>query len=350
MEIMGVFISDSEKELNSMSAKYYSQKKVSKQWAMLTLIILIGLLLNGCAGFAKPKTYTIGVINLAPTLEDTINGFKEGMTELGYIEGENVNYIYAGPAGSIDKLDGLAQELVNAKVDLIFSISTPATQAAQRATASNNIPVVFGILTDPVGAGVVTSLAQPGGNITGVTFGPQEAQRLVWLTKIAPDVKRVYIIYNSNDNSAKLAFGAASETAEKLGLEIVSREARNPDEIVAALTEFPEDVDALYLLPDSQTEAKLADILAVANSHHLPTSVANVDVVADGPLYSYAMKQAPTGKQAARLADQILQGIKPADLPVETTEFFLAINLKTAQAIGITIPDNILSQADTIYR
>jgi putative ABC transport system substrate-binding protein len=345
----GRIYSESEKELNAMSAKYYSQRKINKQWSMLTLVILVSLLLSGCAGFAKPKTYKIGVINLAPTLEDTLVGFKEGMTELGYIEGENLEYIYAGPAGSIDKLDGFAQELVNAKVDLIFSITTPATQAAQRATASNNIPVVFGVLTDPVGAGVVANLKQPGGNITGVTFGPQEAQRFAWLTKIVPSVKRVYIIYNSNDNSAKLAFGTATETAEKLGLEIVSREATNPDEIAAALTEIPEDVDALYLLPDSQTEAKLADILAAANSRHLPTSVANVDVVADGPLYSYAMKLAPAGKQAARLADQILKGIEPADLPVETTEFFLAINLKTAQAIGITIPESILSQADTIY-
>jgi len=333
-----------------MSTKKNFNDKLQKEWGVLTWVVIMAMVLSGCGGFAKSKTYTIGVINLAPTLEDTFTGFKEGMTELVYTEGANVNYIYAGTAGSIDKLDGLAQELVNAKVDLIFSISTPATQAAQKATASNNIPVVFGVVTDPLGASVVASLAQPGGNITGVTFGPQEAQRLEWLTKISPDVKQVYIIYNSNDNSAKLALKIATETAAKLGLEIIPREARDPNEIAAALTDFPEAADAIYLLPDSQTEAKLADILAVANARHLPTSVANSTRVKDGPLYSYAMELVPTGQQAARLADQILKGIKPADLPVETTEFFLAINLKTAQAIGLTIPDNILSQADTIYR
>lgn len=319
-------------------------------WSLYTSVIIIAILLSGCSGIRAKKTYTIGVINLAPTLEAAFTGFKQGMTELGYIEGENVTYVYAGPIGSIEKLDGAAQELVNAKVDLIFSVSTPATLAAKKVTASNNIPVVFGVLTDPLGAGVVNSLAQPGGNITGVTFGPQEVQRLEWLTKITPDVKQVYIIYNSNDNSAKLALKTATETAAALGLEIIAREARDPNEITAALTDFPDDVDAIYLLPDSQTEAKLADILAVANTHRLPTSVANVDRVEAGPLYSYAMKLGPTGQQAARLADQILKGIKPADLPVETTEFFLAINLKTAQAIGLTIPDSILSQADTIYR
>ncbi len=333
-----------------MAGHNRAQNKTKKGWTILVGVVVLSLLLAACGGPAKPQTYTIGVVNLAPTLEDTITGFKQGMTELGYIEGENVTYIYAGPAGSIDELDGKAQDLVKAKVDLIFSISTPAAQAAKKATADNNIPVVFGILTDPVGAGVVTSLAQPGGNITGVTFGPQEVRRLEWLTRIAPAVKRVYIIYNSNDTSAKLALKTVNDNAANLGLEIVSREARNPDEIAAALSDFPENIDALYLLPDSQTEAKLADILAVATARRLPTSVANVDRVKDGPLYSYAMKQLPVGRQAARLADQILKGTTPADLPVETTEFFLAINLKTAQAIGLTVPDDILSQADTIFR
>jgi putative ABC transport system substrate-binding protein len=333
-----------------MSGHNHAQNKTKKGWTILVGVIVFSLLLMACGGPAKPKTYTIGVINLAPTLEDAFTGFKQGMADLGYIEGENVTYIYPGPTGTIDKLDGVAQDLVKAQVDLIYSITTPATQAAQKATASNNIPVVFGVLTDPVGAGVVTSLTQPGGNITGVTFGPQEAQRLEWLTKIAPAVKRVYIIYNPNDSSAKLALATATATAARLGLEIISREASNPDEVTAALTNFPENIDALYLLPDSQTEAQLADILVVANARHLPTSVANVGAVENGPLYSYAMKREPTGRQAARLADQILKGMKPADLPVETTEFFLAVNLKTAQAIGLTIPDDILSQADTIYR
>ena len=325
--------------------------KPQNGWVLLAcFIVLTCLLLSGCGNSAKPKTYTIGVINLAPTLEDTFTGFKEGMTGLGYIEGVNVTYVYPGPAGGLDRLDEIAQDLVNTKVDLIFSITTPATQAAQRATASNNIPVVFGILTDPVGAGVVASLTQPGGNITGVTFGPQEVQRFAWLPKIAPNVKQVYIIYNPDDNSATLAFQTVTDTADKLGLEIIAREARTPEEIDTALADIPEDVDALYLLPDSQTEAKLADILVVAEARHLPTSVANVDRVADGPLYSYAMKLKPTGAQAARIASQILKGIQPADLPVETTEFFLAINLKTAQALDLTISDSILRQADTIFR
>jgi putative ABC transport system substrate-binding protein len=313
------------------------------------LILAVGLLLGGCAA-AKPKTYTIGVILFAPTLEESYTGFKAGMADLGYVEGKNVTYVYGGPTDSIDKLDGVAQDLVKQKVDLILSISTPATLAAKKATADNQIPVVFVPLTDPVGAGVVTSLTQPGGNITGVTFGLQEVRRLEWLPKLVPDVKRVFVIYNPNEGNAKLALKMVSDTAPGLGLEIVTREAPTPDDVTAALADLPDDIDALYLLPDSQTETKWAEILAAANARNLPTSVANVGRVKDGALYTFAMKLDLGGRQAAALADQILKGVKPADLPVEMTEFFLALNLQEAQTIGLTIPDDILSQADTIFR
>jgi putative ABC transport system substrate-binding protein len=316
----------------------------------LGLFVIIGMLLWGCTGAAKPKTYTIGVILYAPPLEGAFTGFKQGMTDLGYVEGGNLTYIYAGPTDSIDKLDGVAQDLVKANVDLILSISTPATQAAKKATAGTNIPVVFVPLMDPVGAGIVPSLTQPGGNITGVTFGLQEVRRLEWLQKLVPDVKRVFIIYNPNEGNAKLALAKVNETAPGLGLEIILCEAPTPDDVTAALANLPDDIDALYLLPDSQTESKWAEILAAANARNLPTSVANVGRVTDGALYTYAMKLDLGGIQAAGLADQILQGVKPADLPVEMTEVFLAINLQEAQVIGIDIPDDILSQADTIIR
>lgn len=320
------------------------------RWMILAGVVILGLLLASCNGLKKPKSHTIGVILYAPTLEMTWMGFKQSMADLGYIEGENVTFIYSGPIATIDQLAGVAEDLVKAQVDLILAISTPAAQAAKEATAGTGIPVVFVPLTDPVGAGLVASLTEPGGNMTGVTFGIQEARRLEWLTRIAPDVKHVYIIHNPDDNSVNLAMKTVVAAAANLGLEIIAREARTPDEIATALADLPEEADALYLLPDVKTEASLMDILAVANARGLPTSVANVERVQNGALFTFAFKQDRAGKQAARLADQILKGIKPADLPVETTEFFLAINLKTAQTIGLTLPGDILSQADTIYR
>ncbi len=170
-----------------------SQNSARHRWPTLTCATtLITSLLTAC--FAPPlQNYTIGVINTVPDLDATLEGFKEGMTELGYVEGENVTYLYEGATVDMDELDSVAQGLAAANVDLILSITTPATQAAQRATADNNIPVVFVPVTDPVGAGLVDSLKSPGGNITGVTFGIQEGRRLEWLIQVAPAIEQVSV-------------------------------------------------------------------------------------------------------------------------------------------------------------
>ncbi len=316
---------------------------------LFVLFIIIGLLLAACGG--DQKTYTIGVVNLSPLQEGTLEGFKEGMTELGYIEGENVTYLYEGATGDMDKLDSVAQGLVEANVDLILSITTPATQAAQRATAGTDIPVVFVPVTDPVGAGIVDSLRQPGGNITGVTFGIQEGRRLEWLVQIVPTIEEIYIPYNPEDRSAVLALEAVSEVAPKLGVELIARETSTPEEVAAAFENIPEDADAIFFLPDSVVNARIGDWLETAIELELPTSGPNPAAVEAGHLTAYGIDLTASARQeAARLADQILRGIKPADLPVETAEFYLAINLKTAEAIGLDISDEILIQADTIIR
>jgi putative ABC transport system substrate-binding protein len=324
-----------------------SQDRTRNRWTMPAWVIAFVLLLLACGGGQTQETFTIGVINLAPGLDDVVEGFKEGMTELGYIEGENIAYIYEGATDRIDKLDSVAQGLVAADVDLILSVTTPATQAAQRATADTDIPVVFVPVTDPVGAGLVDSLRQPGGNITGVTFGVQEARRLEWLIQVAPTIEQIYIPYNPEDRSAVLALEMVREAAAALDVELITREARNDEEVMAAIENIPEEADAIFLLPDSLLGGRANKFVEL----QLPTSAANPNDLTDhGVLTSYGIEQMSAGKQAARLADQILQGIKPADLPVETAEFYLAINLKTAEAIGLDIPDEILLQADIIIR
>ncbi len=307
------------------------------------LFILTGLLLTACG----PKTYTIGIINLAPDLESTVAGFKEGMTGLGYIEGENITYIYDGPVDGIEKLDAVAQGLVEGDVDLILSLTTPATQAAQRATADTDIPVVFVPVNDPVGAGIVDSLKHPGGNITGVTFGVQEARRLEWLMQVVPAIEQIYIPYNPEDRSAVLALETVSAAAKKLGVELIPREARNTEEITAAIENIPEEADAIFILPDGLVTARFADFVEL----QLPTSGPNPGLLESaGALTSYGIEQVSSGKQAARLVDQIFRGVKPADLPVELGTFYSAINLRTAEAIGLDIPDSILRRADIIIR
>jgi putative tryptophan/tyrosine transport system substrate-binding protein len=316
----------------------------------VNLLVISGLLLTGCGGAPKTKTYIIGVVNPSLNQEDTVKGFKEGMTELGYVEGKNITYIYDGPV-SADKLDAVAQGLVQAKVDLILAITTSATKAAQKATAGTDIAVVFIPVTDPVGAGVVASLTKPGGNITGVTPATQEGKRLEWLLQVAPTIKQIYIVYNPEDQSPVLALKTVNETAAKLGVELITREVSTTEEAMVAFKNIPREADAIFFLPDSMVNARGADPYKLATEFGLPTSGPNVATVNDGALTAYGVDLTIAARQqAARLASQILRGTKPADLPVETTQLFSAINLKTAQAIGLDIPDDILRQANIIIR
>jgi putative tryptophan/tyrosine transport system substrate-binding protein len=318
--------------------------------AIIDWVVLLSLLLiTGCTD--RPKTYTVGIVNTVPDLEATITGFKEGMTRLGYIEGENITYRYAGPTVHMDELDSVAQDLVEKDVDLILSITTRVTKAVKKATAGSGLPVVFVPVTDPVGAGIVNSLRHPGGNITGVTFGSQEGRRLAWLVQIAPEIKKLYVPYDPGDQSALVTLRMAREVAAKINVELMTRETRNPEEVADAIKNIPAQADAVYLLPDSLISAHLPDLVMAATGLKLPVSGANIDVVKNHKvLTSFGCDVILMGKQAARLADQIFRGVKPSDLPVESAEYSLAINLKVAKTIGLDIPDEILRLANIIVR
>ena len=212
-----------------MMSKGCFQSRISYGWKVFLWLVALCLPLTACIRPSAPKTYTIGVINVVPDLDDTLGGFKDGMTELGYIEGENITYLYEGATSDLDKLDSVAQGLVEADVDLILSITTPATQAAQRATVGTDTPVVFVPVTDPVGAGLVDSLRYPGGNITGVTFGAQEGRRLEWLMQVVPAIDQIYVPYNPRDRSAVLALETVSEAAAILDVELITREVSTPE-------------------------------------------------------------------------------------------------------------------------
>jgi putative ABC transport system substrate-binding protein len=315
---------------------------------LLPIIVGFVLLLTGCQ--EETQTYTIGVINLAPQLEPVLDGFKEGMTELGYAPAQ-LTYIYAGPAPNIEALDDQIQALLAADVNLILAISTPATQAAYRATLDTDIPVVFGPVTDPIDAGVVTELSQPGGNVTGVALGTlSEGQRLQWLLRLVPDAERIYVPYNADDASANASVTAALAAATNAGVELVLHEVGTADEITVAINEIPDDVQAIFLAQDSLVAARIDDFAAAAIAHQLPLCTPTDGQVERGALVSYSFRLEALGKQMARLGDQILSGTVPADLPVETAEFFLTINMQTAVAIHLDISKEVLRAADKLIR
>ncbi|MFH1153051.1 MAG: ABC transporter substrate-binding protein [Pseudomonadota bacterium] len=302
-------------------------------------------------GNQKTKTYTVGVINVTPSLDPTLEGFKAGMTELGYIEGKTIRYIYDGPTTDMGNLPAAARALTEAKADLILSITTPATKAAKQATRSSRLPVVFAVVTDPVGGDIVETIQHPGGNITGVAFGIAEARRLEWLLRIAPRIRQIYVPYNPKDKSPVLALKMVRKAAEKLGVKLITREVNDPETLDDAVTNIPAQADAVFHLPDSLIGTRLSDLTAAAGKRNLPISAANIlDVKNYNMLTGYGFDQHLCGRQAARLVDQIFKGTRPMDLPVETAEFYLAINLKIAKSIGLDISEEILRQADIIVR
>ncbi len=325
-------------------------RKRSFYFLLIISVLLTSIVMQSCRS-EKPKIYTVGVINIVPDLDQTLTGFKEGMKELGYIEGKNIRYLYNGATTDMSRLSAVAQSIVTAGVDLILTMTTPATLAVKDATAGTGLPVVFAVVTDPLGAGIVKSMQSPGGNITGVTFGIQEARRLEWLVKIAPETRNIYVPFNSRDKSPVLALKAMNASASKLGVRLLTREFHDLKTLDHAVLNIPAEANAVFLLPDSLMGTRLQDIVKIVNIRKLPTSVSNITALREHDiLTSFGFDQFVSGKQAARLAHEIFKGTRPADLPVETAEFFLCINLKTAKKIDLVITDEILRQADVIIR
>jgi putative ABC transport system substrate-binding protein len=294
--------------------------------------------------------YTIGVANLAIPFEPILEGFKAGMEAEGFIEGENVTYIYDGPAANPDALVDVLENLKTKNVDLVLTFGTTATLKAKDVLEGTDIPVIFGPVTDPVSSGIVTDLQKPGGNITGIRTGNPTPKRLEWLMSIAPDIQRIYVFNNPNDNSSVQALNALTETAPRFNVELVVWEAGTVEEIDAGLKAIPEDADAIFIPATAFYEAQIDRFINAADEHRLPLAAPATANVWSGALTSFGHDNVPLGDQASRLAVQILRGVKPADLPVETAELFMSINLKTAAIIGLDIPDEIIRQADIVIR
>jgi putative ABC transport system substrate-binding protein len=312
-------------------------------------IIVLSLLVTACGGATPPQSYTVGVINLSPSLDDIAEAFKESMSELGYVEGENVTYIYHGIVEPDPQaIDGEVKNLLAQDVDVLFTVGNLPALAAKQAVAGTDMPVVFGPMMKPVEEGLVANLRQPGGKVTGVTNGQGTAKALEWLVMITPKARKVYVPYNPDDNISVSVLAGLDKAPSQLGIELMLHEVHSVEEAVAAIENLPEDVDAIFRIPSPTLDPRndLLSQAAIKRGLPLGTPIVLDEVV----LLTYAADFFEVGKQAARLAHQIRQGVKPADLPVEMAEFYLAINLKTAEAIDLDIPDEILLQANIIVR
>ena len=318
----------------------------------IVLIPLAVLALVGCQPDREGERQhlTIGLITNNRNGLRNIQGFKDGMAQLGYVEEENVMYLLENDPVSAENLDSALQSMVDDEVDLIFTAGTPTGVAARKVTAGSGIPVVFGVIADPIAAGVMTDLTQPGGNMTGVMLSENQARRLELLLEIAPPIERVYVPYDDRDAASTSAVEQIKGVSAALGITIVEGVARSDEEVTDLLAAFPPDVQAVFLVPGTTVNARLKDINAIALDRNLPVSAPSTAQVEEGSLTTYGFIHHEVGVQAARIADQVLKGTEPGSIPVETAELFLAINLLTAEAIGLEVPYELLQQAEMIIR
>jgi putative ABC transport system substrate-binding protein len=279
-----------------------------------------------------------------------INAFRRGLQELGWVEGKNIGIQYRDAGGQLDRLDRLAAELVALNVDVIVTVDTPPTQAAEQATST--IPIVIAVSADPVGAGLVKSLSHPGGNATGLSLlAPETDQKaLEVLKEMLPKTERVAMIFDPKNQGMMLRLKAIEIAATKLGIELQSIAALNSSELAAALTVAAKDLpDAIYVLSPIYA-AYQAEIVEFATKTRVPLLVDTSGLAGEpGVLLSHGADISALFRRAATFVDKILKGAKPADLPVEQpAKFDLIVNLKTAKALGLKVPPIVLLRADKV--
>jgi len=296
------------------------------------------------------KVPRVGVLaGQSAEISPPILTLREGLRELGYVEGQNIAIEWRWAHGKDERFPDLAAELVSLKVDIIVAPTTASAQAAQRATKT--IPIVMGFVTDPVALGVVANLARPGGNITGLGVPTPEiaGKRLQLLREVAPTVARIAVL---SDPSQPADLRGTEAAAQALGVQLQVWKVRSGGELDRAFAAIARERAAgIIILGSTTLFAYRARIAQLAVRHRLPTSAWARELTEAGCLMSYGPNLPDVVRRAAYFVDKILKGAKPGDLPIEQpTKFDLVINLKTAKALGLTIPPSLLGRADEVIQ
>ena len=310
---------------------------------------------SDAAGAQQPKKVPrVGYLAAVSASADAprLEAFRQGLRDLGYIEGQNIVIEYRHEGRSFERLPELAAELIRLKIDVLVAVTTNAALAAKKTTET--IPIVFMGITDPVSAGLVESLARPGGNSTGITnmAAILTGKRLELLKETIPKVSRVAVLWDPQAPGSTPQWKESQLPARDLGLQLYSMEVSSADQYEPA---FKEAIKArnhavwVTLNPLANSNQKLVAELAINN--RLPSICARGDYAENGCLMAYGPGYSTEGRDGARYVDKILKGAKPGDIPVEQPmKFELAINLKTAKQIGLTIPPNVLARADKVIK
>jgi len=313
-----------------------------------------GLVAAPFAADAQPAAQVprIGVLESNSSSKRLVS-FKQGLKERGYVEGKSIVFEYRWANGKVAEFPRLAADLVRLKVDVIFAGTTPAALAARDAT--NAIPIVFATVADPIGVKLVSSLPRPGGNVTGLTTNNTEVagKRLeIFKEMLGGKVSRLAMLFNPADASNVLALQTVEDSARKLKVTLRPFPAKGPEDFAGAFSAMAsERIDAVLVAAGVLTLAHARDVAELATGARLPAMYGAREFVEAGGLVSYSASFADNYRRAATYVDKILKGAKPADLPVEqATKFELVIHLKTAKALGLTIPQSLLLRADEVIQ
>ena len=340
----------------SFGSRYISEPATTKPGYPLTIfgriLLTIAFALIQTGAFAQPaKIYRVGLVAVGTPDTGILGaGMARDFAQRGYVVDGNVVFERRAAQGKPERLPGLIDELVAKHVDVIITQGYPAAMAAKE--RAGNTPIVVTLSGDPVATGLAASLAHPGGNITGVSEVASElsAKRLALLKEAVPDVRVVAVLWNADDFGMSLRYQAAEVEAKRAGMTIVPLGVHAPDDFDTAFAEMTKKPpDAILMVTDILTVLNRKRVIDFAAEHRLPAIYEYASLTQDGGLMSYGPGVAAIFDRAAGLADRILKGANPADLPLELpTRFELAINLKTAKALDLTIPESILVRADDV--
>jgi len=326
----------------------------NRKWLGLSVIAFVLVVTGAVAQAQQPgKVPRIGfLLGSSSGLDPRVEAFRQGLRELGYVEGKNIAIEYRFAEGQADRLTKLVDELVNLKVEIIVTDGINATRAAKNATKT--IPIVMASDADPIGNGFIASLARPGGNITGLTnlLTGLSGKRLEILKESIPGISRVGVIWIPENPSSVSSFKETQAAAQALAMQLQSLEVRGSNDFESAFQAATKrQARALSVLSDSLMFTNRKRLLDLAAKHRLPTMHTQSLWVEAGGLMSYGTYFPDLYRRAATYVDKILKGAKPADLPVEQPmKFEFVINLKTAKQIGLTIPQSVLFRADKVIK
>jgi len=326
------------------------------KWVGLALVIALTFAFGGAVAEAQQPAgiHRIGILSgsSASFFSARVEAFRQRLRQLGYVEGKNIVIEYRYAEGKRGRLPDLVAELVRLKVDVIVTVGVPAAQAAKK--ASGTIPIVFAGASDPVGTGIVSSLARPGGNITGLSLmvPDLDGKRLELLKEAFPKVARVAFLWQPGGARGNLPLTDMEAAAKALGLKLLSLEVRSLDDFEGAFAQAKKErAQALITTTGERINTQQRQVLDFAAKNRLPAIYHYSEFVEAGGLMSYGPDNTDVWRRAGDFVDKILKGARPADLPVEqATKFELIINLKAAKQIGLTIPPNVLARAAKVIK